>query len=98
MTFLTIPMDNDVAITFGYTVFLLKLLEVNIFIVMDIVLFYFYYTFYFIAIKILALIRSNERINLDIKGGSFKPPIKQKKRVCVKYNCFTPTINLNTKT
>lgn len=76
--FLTIPMDNDVAITFGYTVFLLKLLDVKIFIMMDIVLFYFQYAFYFIVIKILALIRSNERINLDIKDGSFKPPIKQK--------------------
>lgn len=98
MMFLTIPIDNDVAITFGYTVFLFKLLHVKIFIVMDIVLFYFYYAFYFIVIKILALIRSNERINSHIKDsktGSFEPPIKQKeKRVCVQYNCFTPTINI----
>lgn len=71
-------MDNDVAITFGYTVFLLKLLDVKIFIVMGLVLLYIHYAFYFRVIKILELIRSNERINLDIIGGSFKPAIKQK--------------------
>lgn len=81
MMFLTIPMDNDVAITFGYTVFLFKLLDVKIFIVMDLVLFYFYYAFSLIVIKILALIRSNECFDSDIKNfntGTFKPSIKLK--------------------
>lgn len=50
MMFLTIPMDNDVAITFGYTVFLFKLLDVKIFIVMDLVLFNFYYAHYLIVL------------------------------------------------